>query len=332
MNITNWFTGVVEDIHDPIQMGRVRVRCFNYHSSDVEDIPTEDLPWATSIMPVTSPSIGGIGESATGLLPGSWVFGFFRDGKELQDPVILGSIPSFSTPRDSALGFADPHGIFPGSFGADIPGGATTYGYGNSEAYWPQVNEVNSFNSSAVARGGFTESFQGPQELIPLTGSISNLISIARNEIGVRETSKNQGPGIAKYWTATTYQGGYNARAPWCAAFTSWCIRQAGLFPEANRPKTAAAFRGGGYESWARSVAPRATLRMHSRQVQAGDLVIFSFSHIGIASTNSDGNGNFRCIEGNTTGAGLGGRDPSSGGVFEKNRRISLIRSTITIR
>ena len=35
-----WFMGVVEDRLDPLKMGRVRVRCFNWHSEDKERVPT----------------------------------------------------------------------------------------------------------------------------------------------------------------------------------------------------------------------------------------------------------------------------------------------------
>ena len=42
-----WFTGVVEDRNDPDKLGRVRVRCLGFHTEDLLDIPTKDLPWAT---------------------------------------------------------------------------------------------------------------------------------------------------------------------------------------------------------------------------------------------------------------------------------------------
>ena len=96
-----WFTGVVEDIYDPMQMGRVRVRCFGYHTADKSQIPTEDLPWALVMMPVTSASMSGIGQSATGILQGSWVIGFFRDGPSAQDPIVLGTIPALTPKGDS---------------------------------------------------------------------------------------------------------------------------------------------------------------------------------------------------------------------------------------
>ena len=43
----SWFIGVVEDRADPKKSGRVRVRCLGYHSAKTEDIPMEDLPWAS---------------------------------------------------------------------------------------------------------------------------------------------------------------------------------------------------------------------------------------------------------------------------------------------
>jgi Gp5 N-terminal OB domain len=58
-----WFTGVVEDTSDPLQMGRVRVRCFGYHTEDKVQIPTESLPWALVMTPITSASMSGIGTS-----------------------------------------------------------------------------------------------------------------------------------------------------------------------------------------------------------------------------------------------------------------------------
>lgn len=121
-----WFTGVVEDIMDPKQMGRVRVRCFGFHTDDRGELPTDRLPWATVLLPATSASMSRIGTSATGLLPGSWVVGFFRDGPSAQDPIILGSIASISTQSSTAKGFSDPSAKYPLANGEkDIPLEAT---------------------------------------------------------------------------------------------------------------------------------------------------------------------------------------------------------------
>ena len=89
-----WFHGIVEDINDPNKSGRVRVRAIGYHNENKNELPTEDLPWASPVTPITSGSIKGIGISATGLKVGSWILGFFRDGSYAQEPVIIGSFQS----------------------------------------------------------------------------------------------------------------------------------------------------------------------------------------------------------------------------------------------
>ena len=43
-------------------------------------------------MPVIGASISGLGHSPAFLVEGSWVFGYFRDGEAMQEPVVLGSI------------------------------------------------------------------------------------------------------------------------------------------------------------------------------------------------------------------------------------------------
>ena len=109
-----WFVGVVEDINDPVKIGRVRVRCYGWHTEDKGQIPTEELPWAIPVNPVTGASSSGIGEMPTGLVQGSWVVGFFIDGERAQEPAILGSIASVPTEEaDPLLGFNDPDGEFP---------------------------------------------------------------------------------------------------------------------------------------------------------------------------------------------------------------------------
>ncbi len=109
-----WFVGVVEDRDDPVQLGRVRVRCYGYHTEDKGQIPTNELPWAIPINPIQSASVSGVGLSPTGLVEGSWVVGFFMDGDDAQEPMIMGSIYGApSSLADTNLGFNDPRGNFP---------------------------------------------------------------------------------------------------------------------------------------------------------------------------------------------------------------------------
>lgn len=83
-----WFTGKVEDISDPQELNRVKVRCFGFYDDSVN---VSDLPWATVMMPTTMASITGNGGNHH-LEVGSWVVGFFRDGPSAQDPIVMGSI------------------------------------------------------------------------------------------------------------------------------------------------------------------------------------------------------------------------------------------------
>ena len=104
-----WFTGVVEDRNDPDALGRVRVRCLGFHTEDLNDIPTKDLPWATVMHPVTDPSMQGLGNTPSFLVEGSWVVGFFSDAREKQQPIIMGSLPGIPSNRpDYTKGFNDP--------------------------------------------------------------------------------------------------------------------------------------------------------------------------------------------------------------------------------
>ena len=83
-----WFTGIVKDITDPLNLNRVKVHCLGFYDGVTD---TTKLPWATVVMPNTSASSKGVGGNHH-LEVGSWVVGFFRDGPSAQDPMVLGSI------------------------------------------------------------------------------------------------------------------------------------------------------------------------------------------------------------------------------------------------
>jgi muramidase (phage lysozyme) len=91
-NLSNieWFTGVVA-VGDTTNSGRIKVRCFGYHP-EVSGANKEDLPWAICLRPYSRfqdvPAVGDL------------VMGFFMDGRDAQQPVVIGIIPSahFSVP------------------------------------------------------------------------------------------------------------------------------------------------------------------------------------------------------------------------------------------
>ena len=75
-----FFVGVIEGNIDPRLEGRVQVRAFGIHGT-IHQIPSAELPWA----PVLN-----------GIIPplNAWVMGMFIDGRDAQQPVVIGVIPT----------------------------------------------------------------------------------------------------------------------------------------------------------------------------------------------------------------------------------------------
>lgn len=109
-----WHFGVVEDRNDPLRLGRVRVRFYDVHSANLDEVPTSSLPWATVINSPSSASNSGIGGPLVGMVEGSWVIGFFMDQGQYQKPMIIGTISGAPTQApDVTKGFNDPNGVYP---------------------------------------------------------------------------------------------------------------------------------------------------------------------------------------------------------------------------
>lgn len=106
------FFGVIEENNDPENIGRVRVRCYGYHSENKAYIPTDYLQWFTCVIS-NSAGVSGIGQSPTGYVKGSTVFGYFLD-KTLQEGIVVGAINAKPTHvAYTNVGFNDPDGMYP---------------------------------------------------------------------------------------------------------------------------------------------------------------------------------------------------------------------------
>jgi hypothetical protein len=93
--VQNWI-GIVTNVMDPQESGRVQVRVFGRHDDRV-NIPDESLPWAQVIQPVTSSARGRMGTAPVGLVVGSRVMGQWLDS-DRQYPLILGSVGRAGAP------------------------------------------------------------------------------------------------------------------------------------------------------------------------------------------------------------------------------------------
>lgn len=96
MNGFIWWQGRVENINDPEQAGKVQVQIYNYYELPPRGrIQKENLPWCIPLLPTTSPSLDGVGDTPQ-FVEGSRVFGFFVDGAHaglVSKPYIFGTMP-----------------------------------------------------------------------------------------------------------------------------------------------------------------------------------------------------------------------------------------------
>lgn len=117
-----FFIGAIENNVDPRKEGRVQVRAFSVHGTN-KQVPTDALPWAIVVQgdynPNNIPKVN------------SWVFGVFLDGRDAQEPMVLGLIPTqYVTAVDP-----DKNG-----WGYIPPGDANELAHGSApeDAYQPQ--------------------------------------------------------------------------------------------------------------------------------------------------------------------------------------------------
>jgi len=153
-------------------------------------------------------------------------------------------------------------------------------------------------------------------------------VEIGLKEVGGEEiTGTNWGPGVNQYEAATRLDP--EEPWPWCAAFVCGVVREAmaatGIKETATfkRPTTAGAWD---LENWSlRQDKTTQTKKPHHGDIKAGDIVVFTFSHVGIAVGEPDDEGWLSTVEGNTDSSG----SREGGGVFRKRRKLSSIWSRI---
>ena len=153
------------------------------------------------------------------------------------------------------------------------------------------------------------------------------IVRLATKEIGVQEVNgTNSGKRVKEYQAATSLGG---TGWPWCAAFICFIVRAAMAnlsikeTEKFKRPTTASAWE---FEAWSRAQDKTTnTKKPHDGDIVAGDIVVFTFSHIGIATGSPDRSGFVPTIEGNTDGEG----SREGGAVLAKKRHVSKIRSRI---
>jgi hypothetical protein len=159
------------------------------------------------------------------------------------------------------------------------------------------------------------------------------LASIAADYIGATETGDNKmgdDPRMREIFEADDLAPGGNTDGyPWCAAFVSLCVQKLltkhpWYFGAVTAPREPSVSNF--LNNWAK--AQKCLIFKPGSKVikaAAGDIVVFTFSHIGIVETPSDASVN--TIEGNTNMAGS--REGTA--VQRKSRPHSLVRRFIRL-
>jgi len=131
-----------------------------------------------------------------------------------------------------------------------------------------------------------------------------NILRIAGQEVGIRESAHNTGPRVSEYLNYV----GFKQAAPWCAGFVSWCHKEVGL----PAPRSA----------WSPALFPPARLARDGLPGMVIGIYFPSLGRIGHVGLIERVQGSFIfSIEGNTNIAG--GREGD--GVMRKVRHKRTI-------
>lgn len=155
-----FYTGIVEDVNDPLELGRARVRVVGLHVFDKVEIPTDGLPWANVMLPTTSPSADGAGITPRFTPFKTWVLIWFADGEDMQVPIIMGTIPGINnstTLRINGEGGiyderANPSPVWENQ--SDLPANARSGPVVNPRSRLSVTNDTGGFTQPESAAGG----------------------------------------------------------------------------------------------------------------------------------------------------------------------------------
>ena len=180
---------------------RYKVRITGLHDQGEDQIPSDQLPWANVMYPITAGG-GQAGSKATpNLRQGNMVFGFFLDGQDQQVPVIMGVLGNNSqTALNQKIGTSRVTNTTPGTLG--------TSGY--SEGAVPKkgsAREVPPDNDKGVEQ-------PAKKPAPPPTTSAQDAAEDAAAQVGLDAIDKDRAARAAKRKAAPKEAGPGAAPAP----------------------------------------------------------------------------------------------------------------------
>jgi CHAP domain len=147
--------------------------------------------------------------------------------------------------------------------------------------------------STALQNAG-TSSLTGTAASQPASSAGQAIVNLVSQEVGVSEQppGSNDSPRIAQYRQATAGSG----VGPWCAYFTSWAAREAGV-PLGDNGQGFG--RVDDVYAWAQKAGKAIPNTGGTVTPQSGDLIVWD-EHIGVVK-NVDADGTIHTIEGNSS-------------------------------
>lgn len=165
-----WFIGVVKSNCD--DKNRVRVRIFGIHKTDdITNVSDGDLPQALVLYPTTGGQASG-GSLSHGLKPGTWVMGFFADGDDCQQPVIVGVM-------DGGIGSSNNRDSLGGSISPGSAGDASINTTAGAQANTLSTSGAagNSFEGASIpGKGNLEKAYNMLYELIEKSGQSGGVV------------------------------------------------------------------------------------------------------------------------------------------------------------
>lgn len=210
--------GIVEDLNDPEQLGRVRVRVYGIHSPNLAEVPTESLPWCTIALPANNPFISGLGAAPVGLVTGSMVRLNPLIENDFQEWEVKHTIAGRLAKATSGNGFGDPNGEYPNT---DHDVNPLARGKViSSEPYADK--EVNATNVDIDGTTNKNETAIDPEQL-----KNTPWLPVAIGELGIDE--RNEEKRVREYHAQGGGSSKWGGEVPWCASFIGWVLKQAGI-------------------------------------------------------------------------------------------------------
>ena len=208
-----FYVGLVEDLMDPMECGRVRVRILGVHSMNTAEVPKDSLPWCSIASSSTNPFVSGLGSTPLGLLEGSMVLLKPSHEDDLQEWAVFHSIAGMRT-NLSGLELAFPNG-------SEHDVNVLARGATQSSGVYEQ-KDANGIDGDIDGATNSEATQIDPSELANYPW-----LKVALGELGKNE--KDHPARIREYHAKGGGSSKWGGETAWCASFIGWCLNQVGI-------------------------------------------------------------------------------------------------------